>query len=169
MTAHIKSLTAVAILSIQSMAFAGGEGWISDFEAAKKEAAESNKDLLIDFTGSDWCGWCIRLNKEVFQHDAFKEGVKDKFVLVELDFPKDKSKITEETLAQNKVLAKEYGVRGYPTILLTDAKGRPYAKTGYRKGGPENYVAHLNELRELKAKRDVALGEAEAKEGVAKS
>ena len=87
----------VALCSL-SAAFAGGEGWTSDFEAAKKQAAEQKKDLLIDFTGSDWCGWCIKLNDEVFQKDAFKAGVKDKFVPVEIDFPQDEKKISEATL-----------------------------------------------------------------------
>ena len=128
-------------MALLGTAFAGGEGWSSDFEAAKKQAAESKKDLLIDFTGSDWCGWCIKLNDEVFKHDAFKAGVKDSFVLVELDFPKDKSKLSEETQKQNKELGEKYAVQGYPTILLCDADGRPYAATGYQKGGPEKYVA----------------------------
>ena len=148
---------------------AGGEGWSSDYAASKKLAADSKKDLLIDFTGSDWCGWCIKLNDEVFKHDAFKQGVKDHFVLVELDFPNDKSKISEETQAQNEELGEKYAVGGYPTILLTDAEGRPYASTGYQPGGPEKYVAHLNELRGNKAKRDEAFAAAEKAEGVEKA
>lgn len=160
---------AVVLALMTTSLFAGGEGWATDFEAAKKQAADSGKDLLVDFTGSDWCGWCIKLNKEVFQHDAFKNGVKDTFVLVELDFPRDKSKVSEAIQKQNKELAKAYAVRGYPTILLCDAKGRPYAKTGYQKGGPEEYVKHLNELRELRVARDQAFAEAEKATGVEKS
>lgn len=148
---------------------AGGEGWSSDFEAAKKQAADEKKSMLIDFTGSDWCGWCIKLNKEVFVHDAFKTGVKDKFVLVELDFPKDKSKITEAISAQNETLKTKYGVKGFPSILLTDEQGRPFAKTGYQAGGPEAYVQHLNELLTLREKRDAAFAEADKEEGVAKA
>ncbi len=86
----IRTCAAVVALHCAGFALAGGEGWTADFAAAKKEAAESKKDLLIDFTGSDWCGWCIKLNKEVFSHEPFKAGVKDKFVLVELDYPNDK-------------------------------------------------------------------------------
>lgn len=163
------SVAAFAAVMSAGNAFAGGEGWTTDFEAAKKQATEEKKSLLIDFTGSDWCGWCKKLDKEVFVHDAFKAGVKDKFVLVELDFPRDKSKITEETLAQNKELQKKYGVRGFPTILITDEQGRPFAKTGYQAGGPEAYVGHLNELLGLREKRDAAFAEAEKAEGVAKA
>ncbi len=68
-------------------ASAGGEEWSHDFAKARTAAASENKDLLVDFTGSDWCSWCIKLNKEVFGHEAFRSGVKDSFVLVELDYP----------------------------------------------------------------------------------
>jgi thioredoxin-related protein len=163
------STLCAALVALHGTALAGGEGWSSDFAAAKKEAAETKKDLLVDFTGSDWCGWCIKLNKEVFSHDAFKEGVKDSFVLVEVDFPRDKSKLSDETQAQNEKLGKKYGIRGYPTILLCDAEGRPYAKTGYQKGGPEKYVEHLNELRGNKTKRDEAFAAAGKADGVEKA
>ena len=166
---HLTSTLCAAIVALHGIAFAGGEGWSSDFEAAKKLAAESKKDLLLDFTGSDWCGWCIKLNKEVFSLDPFKEGVKDKFVLVEVDFPKDDSKLSEETKTQNKELGEKYAVQGYPSIILCDAEGRPYATTGYKEGGPVKYVAQLNEMRGNKAKRDEALATAAKAEGVAKA
>lgn len=166
---HIPSTLCAALIALHGSVFAGGEGWTSDYAGAKKQAAESKKDLLIDFTGSDWCGWCIKLNDEVFKKDAFKEGVKDTFVLVELDFPKDESKLTEAVKAQNKELGEKYAVQGYPSIVLTDAEGRPYASTGYEEGGPEKYVEHLNELRKGKAKRDEAFAAAEKLEGVAKA
>jgi thioredoxin-related protein len=162
--------TCVAALSVLAgAAFAGGEGWSSDFAAAKKEAADSKKDLLIDFTGSDWCGWCIKLNDEVFKHDEFKTGVKDKFVLVEIDFPNDKSKLSEATQKQNEELGKTYAIQGYPTILLTDSDGKPYAATGYEKGGAASYVKHLDTLREKKAKRDEAFKTAASAQGVEKA
>jgi thioredoxin-related protein len=163
------SIVCAAVMALIGTTLAGGEGWTSDFEAAKKQAAESKKDLLIDFTGSDWCGWCIKLVDEVFKHDAFKDGVKDTFVLVEIDFPKDKTKVSDEVRAQNEKLNDLYGIEGFPTILLTDDKGRPYAKTGYQKGGPEKYVAHLNELRTKKAARDEAFAAAEKAEGLDKA
>ncbi len=167
---HLFAAVCAATLGLGS-AFAGGEGWINDFDAATKQAAEEKKDLLIDFTGSDWCGWCIRLKDEVFKHDAFKDGVKDKFVLVEIDFPRDKEKagITDETAKQNDDLQQKYGIEGFPTILLTDASGKPFARTGYQAGGPEKYVEHLDELRAKKATRDEAFAKAEKAEGVEKA
>jgi thioredoxin-related protein len=163
------STICAAIVALHGSAFAGGEGWSSDFAASKKLAAESKKDLLIDFTGSDWCGWCIKLNDEVFKHEPFKAGVKDSFVLVELDYPRDKSKLSEETQKQNAELGEKYAVQGYPTILLADAEGRPYAATGYQKGGPEKYVEHLNELRQNRVKRDEAFAAAGKAEGLEKA
>lgn len=162
-------LASLALAFTASFATAGGDNWMTDFEAAKKKAAAENKDLLVDFTGSDWCGWCIKLNKEVFQHDPFKTGVADKFVLVELDFPRDKSKLSQEIQDQNAALQAKYGVRGFPTILLLDGKGRPFAKTGYQAGGPEKYVAHLDELRGQRVKRDEALAAADKLKGVEKA
>lgn len=165
---YLHAATFVAILGLGT-AFAGGEGWLSDFEAAKKQAADEKKNLLIDFTGSDWCGWCIKLNKEVFDHAEFKTGVKDKFVLVEIDFPNDKSKLTAAVIAQNEALQEKYAVKGFPTILLTDEQGKPFAITGYQAGGPDAYVKHLNELLGMREKRDAALAEAGKAEGVAKA
>tara|TARA_B100001059_G_scaffold42450_1_gene34243 strand:- start:12327 stop:13253 length:927 start_codon:yes stop_codon:yes gene_type:complete len=160
---------ASAILVSSLSSFAGGEGWMHDIEAAKKKAAAENKDLFIDFTGSDWCGWCIKLNEEVFQHDPFKKGIADDFILVELDYPRDKSKLSKETIAQNEMLREKYQIQGYPTILLTDADGRPYAKTGYQKGGPESYVKHLGELQKSRESRDEAFKKAKTLDGVEKA
>jgi thioredoxin-related protein len=165
MKSFIKICVAALALQTSGHVFAGGEGWLTDIDAAKKSAGESKKDLLIDFTGSDWCGWCIKLNDQVFKHDAFKAGVKDSFVLVEIDFPRDKGKLPEDARKRNTELGEKYAVQGYPTILLCDAEGKPYASTGYQEGGPEKYVAHLNELRTNKTRRDEAFAKAEKLSG----
>lgn len=169
MKTFIKLCAAMVVLHTSGHAFAGGEGWLTDFDAAKKSASESKKDLLVDFTGSDWCGWCIKLNDEVFKHDAFKTGVKDSFVLVEIDFPRDKAKLSDEARKKNTELGDKYAVQGYPTILLCDAEGKPYAVTGYQKGGPEKYIEHLNGLRANKTKRDEAFAKAEKANGTEKA
>lgn len=140
------------------------EGWIEDFQAALDQAEKDKKDILLDFTGSNWCGWCIKLKKEVFDQKAFKEAAPKHFILVELDFPRGK-----ETKAANKELKAIFEVNGFPTIILTDPAGRAYARTGYQKGGPEKYLAHLAELRKVKAERDELLTKAAAAEGVAKA
>jgi thioredoxin-related protein len=169
MKTFIKLCVTMLALHTSGHVLAGGEGWLTDIDAAKKSANESKKDLLIDFTGSDWCGWCIKLNDEVFKHDAFKTGVKDSFVLVEIDFPREKGKLPEDARKRNTELGEKYAVQGYPTILLCDAEGKPYAATGYEEGGPEKYVSHLNELRKNKSKRDEAFAKAAKASGVEKA
>lgn len=141
--------------------------WVTDFESAKAEAAKSGKDLLVDFTGSDWCGWCIRLRKEVFDLPAFKPASKD-FVFVELDFPHQKT-LPEALKKQNEALQEKFGVTGFPTILLLDASGVPYAQTGYQPGGPEAYLKHLAELRATKVENAKKIAAAEKLEGDAKA
>ena len=165
-----KTILASLLLALTvSLSTAAGDEWMTDFEAAKQKAAAENKDLLVNFTGSDWCSWCIKLVDEVFKHDAFKKCVADNFVLVELDFPQDKSKLDESTQTQNEMLQEKYSIQGFPTILLLDDQGRPYAQTGYQAGGPEKYLAHLDKLLAIKTKRDEALMAAEKLEGPVKA
>jgi thioredoxin-related protein len=169
---RIASLTAAATFAwaLTASTFAAEDLWVSDFEKAKQTAAAEGKDLLIDFTGSDWCAPCMRLRKEVFDVDAFKTAAPRNFVLVEIDFPQNKSKLTKETQEQNEKLKTQYGIRGFPSIVLADAQGRPYAQeTGQRPGGPENYLPHLDELRAVRAKRDEAWKKAEGAQGVEKA
>ena len=117
---------------------------MTDFEAAQAKAAEIEKPMLLDFSGSDWCGWCIKLDKEVFSKEVFQEYAESELVLVELDFPRSKPQ-SEELKAQNQALAQKYGVQGFPTIILLSPDGELIARTGYRRGGAEAYVAHLKE------------------------
>jgi thioredoxin-related protein len=140
-------------------------GWIQDFTKAKAQAKAEHKHLLIDFTGSDWCGWCIKLDKEVFSQEPFQAGAPKDFVLVKLDYPRDQSLVTDEIRAQNEQLQQQYEIRGYPTILLTDAEGRPYAQTGYEQGGPEKYMAMLAEMKKRGDVFQAALAGAEGKQG----
>ena len=105
-------VSAVSLVSSQASV---PEGWVSDFEKAKSEAASTKRDMLLDFTGSDWCSWCIRLRKEVFDLPEFKEAAPKDFVLVELDFPQDASRVTPEIRKQNEALQAAYSA--YPTLL----------------------------------------------------
>lgn len=136
-------LSALVLLASLPSLFAA-DAWLTDLEAAKKQAAAEKKDILVDFTGSDWCGWCIRLKKEVFDQPEFAEASK-KFVLVELDFPRGK-KQAPELKAKNEALSKQFAIAGFPTILLLDAQGQVYAQTGYQEGGAKQYLAHLDTL-----------------------
>ena len=138
------TLATLALALLAILPAAAAPTWLTDLDEAKKVAAKEKKDILVDFTGSDWCGWCIKLKKEVFDLPAFEAATK-KFVLVELDFPNKKPQ-SDEVKAKNRAAQKTYGITGFPTILLMDAQGEVYARTGYQAGGPEKYVAHLQEL-----------------------
>jgi thioredoxin-related protein/Tfp pilus assembly protein PilF len=135
----------VCMSTLAGLACAAESLWTTNFEEAKAKAKADKKLLLVDFTGSDWCGWCIKLKDEVFDKEVFKAEAPKRFVLVELDFPRQK-KLPDELKKQNDELAKQFKVRGFPTILMLDAEGQPIAKTGYRPGGPEKYVAHLGDF-----------------------
>jgi len=161
--------------ALTSPASAGtDELWYPDFDEAVKAAREQGKDLLVDFTGSDWCGWCIRLHDEVFKHDEFLDVAQSHFVLVSLDFPKREPAMSKvPNPERNQELASLYGVTGYPTVLLMTADGEVFGRTGYQKGGPEAYVSHLGELRAKAVKvrarverlvADYAAAEGEARE-----
>lgn len=148
---------------------AAGPDWLTNLDEAQARAATEKKDLLVDFTGSDWCGFCIQLSQEVFEQDAFAKSAPEHFVLVELDFPRDTTGIPGETVARNEDLAREYRVQGFPTIILMDAQGRPYARSGYRPGGVEKYLAHLDDLRSVRVQRDRHFATAAEAEGVSKA
>ena len=143
------SLAATLALGCTSSTTEGSIPWITSVDVAKATAAKEGKDLLINFTGSDWCGWCTRLDEEVFSHEEFVKAASEKFVFLYLDFPRGeepKSKVVDAAL--NDQLQADYTVGGFPSIILTDAEGRPYGRTGYQAGGPAAYLEHLAELRE---------------------
>ena len=126
-------------------------GWTDDFEAAKAQAAKEGKLLLVDFSGSDWCGWCKKLDREVFAKPEFLEGAKKDFVLVMVDSPNDKSLLSEKAAKQNPELLKKYSVGGFPTVMVMDADGNVLETTGYRDGGPVPYLEHLAEIKKSSA------------------
>ncbi len=123
--------------------------WVNDLSKAKALAAEQKKDIFLDFTGSDWCGWCQKLEAEVFSTKAFLEEAAKSFVLCSLDFPKQKPNPAAEA---NKKVLQDYKVAGFPTILLMDAEGKVYARTGYKEGGPDAYLPHIKALMSQKAR-----------------
>jgi thiol-disulfide isomerase/thioredoxin len=155
-------LPAVAAACLAAPAFADGPMWFADFDAAQAEAQKTGKDMLVDFTGSDWCGWCKKLHAEVFDIEAFQKGVESDFVLVALDFPRDEAvKAKVPNPARNDELLKQHAVNGFPTILLMTPAGEVYGRTGYRPDGAEPYVAHLGELRTSGKRALEQLGELE--------
>lgn len=118
--------------------------WKTDLSEALTLAKKDNKVVLIDFTGSDWCQWCQRLNDEVFSKDEFADFAKKNLVLVKVDFPKNIEQ-SNSTKYYNQNLANTYGVEGFPTVILLDKNGRGILKTGYIQGGVVNYIQQLKQ------------------------
>ena len=122
---------------LAALAPAWAAEWMTDLEAAKAKAAAENKAVLVDFTGSDWCGWCIRLRKQVLDTPAFETYAKDKFVLMEVDVPNN-PKFDKKLMARNRELCKQYGVSSFPTILVLTPQGEVA-------GGLGGYVPTVDE------------------------
>ena len=142
----MKKIIMTVAAALAAGVFAMPAGFTDDFDAALKKAAAENKTVFALFTGSDWCIWCKRLEGEVLSQKAFSDEVCKTFVPVFLDFPRGKALVKKSTLKRNRKLAEKYSIRGYPTVLLLDAKGKVLAQTGYQKGGPEKYLAHVKGL-----------------------
>lgn len=142
--------------------------WITDFKAAQELAKKNNKDLLLNFSGSDWCPWCQKLEKEVFSQDYFEQNAPANYVLLKLDFPK-KKKLPDALQKQNQDLQKRYQVTGFPTIMLTDPAGEAYAHVGYRQGGPQKYLDHLAQMRANQSKWQDLFTKADQAQGLEKA
>ena len=124
---------------------AAKSGWLTNYEQAQAEAKANHKLMLMDFTGSDWCGWCIILEKEVFSKPKFQEYASKNLVLLELDFPRGKP-IAAETQAQNERLARQYQIQGFPTIVVLNGNGKQVGELGYVPGGPDAFIAELEKI-----------------------
>ena len=120
--------------------------WLTDLNSAKSKAKSDNKLVLLDFTGSDWCGWCKRLNAEVFSKPQFQDYAARNLVLVELDFPRYKQQ-SDDVKKQNMRLASEFQIEGFPTVIVLDAGGKKVGELGYMEGGPDAFIAALEKLR----------------------
>lgn len=121
--------------------------WLTDLNKAKNEAKSANKAILIDFTGSDWCGYCKKLHKEVFVTDEFADYAKKNLILVEIDFPRSKPLPEAQQKANDKLKA-EYNIRGFPTLVVLDSTGKKLGEeVGYGGGGPKAVIKKIDELR----------------------
>ena len=155
----MKKILVIAFLTLTSMSMQAQEEltWHTDMSKATDISIKENKPMFLFFTGSDWCGWCIRLQKEVFKTPEFIKWAKDNVVLVELDFPR-KNNQTEEIKSQNAQLQQQLQVRGYPTVWFVSATKTAEAKinlnalgsTGYVAGGPQAWLSGANQIIQKK-------------------
>lgn len=122
-------------------------GFTDNLDEALAAAKGNGKYLYVCFSGSDWCGWCRRLEREVLSKPKFLDGVTNDFELVFIDMPEDRSLLSERAKVENEKLVMKYRVGGFPTALVMDGEGKVLTKTGYRQGGAKKYVEHLMFIR----------------------
>ena len=150
----MKKILVITLLFASAIAFGQEKAkWHIDFEKAAQVSLETGKPILADFTGSEWCGWCIKLKKEVFNTSQFKDWAEQNVVLLELDYPRRKQQ-DEKIKKQNRELQQIFQVRGYPTIHIFNVKVNkdnqlefvPLGKTGYVAGGPNPWINKANSI-----------------------
>ncbi len=118
--------------------------WRTDLAAAAADAKANDQLLLLNFSGSDWCGWCKRLDKEVFSQNEFKTYADANLVPLLADFPR-RSKQDEALAAQNQRLMKQFKVKGFPTLLLFNSEGELIGQLGYQPGGPKAFIEAIQQ------------------------
>ncbi|OAB29488.1 Thioredoxin-related protein [Flavobacterium fryxellicola] len=136
----MKKKILILFLFIGTMGYS--QNWKSSFEEAKSQAIAENKNIILVFSGSDWCAPCIKLDKTIWQSKEFKKEADEKWVLYKADFPKKKANLLgAEVTSSNKKMASEYNKSGnFPLVLLLDKTGRVLGITGYKNTGPEQYI-----------------------------
>ena len=125
--------------------------WENDMNTCIQQSMSSKKPIMLFFTGSDWCGWCMRLQKEVFQTPEFSAWAEQNVILMEVDFPR-KSVLPENIKQQNNQLQASFAVRGYPTVFFVNptvgADGKvslnSLGQTGYQQGGPNSWITSVS-------------------------
>jgi len=124
------------------------QGWTEDFEAAKAAAKKNGKKILVSFSGSDWCHWCVKLEEETFSKKEFVDLAGGKYVLVMIDLPSDESKLSALAKKQNRPLSEKFNVQGFPHGIVLDSDGTELGHIGgYVKGGPEAYFKAMENCR----------------------
>ena len=145
-------LLAAALLALPAAAdqsaipFTGAElgAWTQDYAAATNAAATDGKPVLLDFTGSDWCGWCMLMENKVFCTQEWEDWAATNIYLVAIDFPNDTSKVPDEYQTRNRELSKQFGVREYPTFIVLDSKGQKLGQLGAdRNATPAKFIRKL--------------------------
>ena len=121
--------------------------WLTDYKKAQQEAKNTKKLLFLNFTGSDWCGYCIVLDRAILSQSQFKDYASKNLVLLEIDFPRRKTQ-SAELKNQNATLAEQFQVQGFPTIVVLNGEGKiMWRCDGLFNGAPKAFIAELEKLR----------------------
>ena len=135
-------IAACGLLAVQ----AGEPAWMTDVPAAVAKAKAENKRVLLDFTGSDWCGWCIKLHKEVFSQKEFLDYADKNLVLVQVDFPQRKKQAAKLKKA-NEALSEKFKIEGYPTIVILNAEGKQVGSSFGYEPSPKEFISQLDKRK----------------------
>jgi protein disulfide-isomerase len=137
----------LALFHFAYPAHGDGLNWLTDVSKAQVQAQAENKLVLMDFTGSDWCPWCIKLDQDTFAKPEFADYAKRNLVLVELDYPRNKPQ-SDDVKNANAALAKKHNIEGFPTVIAIKSDGTVVmTQVGYLPGGPAAMIAQLDEAR----------------------
>lgn len=125
---------------------ASSQNWLTDLNEAKQIASQNNQKIILVFQGSDWCAPCIKLDREIWSTDEFKDYADDNYVMLQADFPrKKKNALPEVQQKNNNKLAESYNKHGYfPFVVILDSSGNVLGEMGYLKISPEDYIAKIN-------------------------
>lgn len=138
-------LLTIALLTLLNLARADASEWLTDLNKAKAQARTERKAVLVNFSGSDWCGWCMKMRRDVFLKPAFTNYAASNLVLVEIDFPKRKP-LPPEVQKANQQLAQQFEVQAFPTLVLLGADGNRLGNVNYANGGPRTFIAEVEKL-----------------------
>jgi len=139
-------LAAALLISSAVYGFCGEPGWTTDYAKAVEQARTENKAILLDFTGSDWCGWCMKMKEETLDTPMFKSYARKNLVLVEVDFPHSTPQ-SDAVKAQNQQLSQQFQVSGFPAFILLDKSGSVLGRqNGYLEGGSSAFLAELRKF-----------------------
>jgi thioredoxin-related protein len=141
----IKKFYIICVLFFTFSFTAKGQNWITNFDEAKQLASKGNQNIVLVFQGSDWCGPCIRLDKEIWSTEEFQKLSDKHFVMLKADFPRRKAnKLSEELTKQNAKLAEAYNNQGFfPLVVVLNKDGEILGKMGYEKSSPDAYFKKL--------------------------
>ncbi|MBS0622910.1 MAG: thioredoxin family protein [Verrucomicrobia bacterium] len=132
----------VALVGAPAVCAASNINWYTNFDQAQGIAKSQSKPMLLLFTGSDWCGWCMKLEKEIFDTSQFQQIAGNDFIFVKVDFPMHSTQSAAEK-KQNETLRDRFGVNGFPTVILLTSSGEKLGETGYQKESPQLYADRL--------------------------
>ena len=173
---HFSILLSVVFLSVATSHGQDGDpavptessAWTTDYKTAVLQAKKENKNLLLLFTGKEWIEICKEFDREIASAADFTKPVSERFLLVELNYPKD-NRLPEDKAVQNQLLRDAYRIRGFPTVVLTQPDGRPFGINGYQPIEPGEYAKQILEIEKVGMAKAAARQEAKDLEGLARA